>query len=226
MPFFLNGQLTIGLGATLSMQPGVIVKSYGGGSILVQRAITAVGRTAARQPDRVHVVPRRLLRRRLEQRRLAHRARAERLGLRHDRRHRDRPAGRASSNCVFRYGGSGTTYGRPALRELLAHRGLVRCSPTTTPASRSRARATRSCTAARIYGNTYFGINNTGNAFCVNAAGQLVGRRRAARTTPRRRPTCAGSARTPARATSSATTSTTCRSPRAASRTRCSATSA
>ena len=44
MPYLLQGQLTIGLGATMTMQPGVIVK-LAGGSIFVQRAFLAEGRT-------------------------------------------------------------------------------------------------------------------------------------------------------------------------------------
>ncbi len=44
MPYYLAGTMTIGLGATLTMQPGVIVK-MNGGLINAQRAIQAIGRT-------------------------------------------------------------------------------------------------------------------------------------------------------------------------------------
>lgn len=44
MPYYMSGTLTIGLGATLTIQPGVIAK-FDGGSVVAQRAIQAIGRT-------------------------------------------------------------------------------------------------------------------------------------------------------------------------------------
>lgn len=172
MPYYLNSQLTIGLGATLTIQPGVQVKSYNG-SIVVQRAITAVGRT---QPDSLIVF----------------------TSYRDDfyggdsNRDGSLTAPAASDwgyvtiegtaidpqvqfrNCVFRYGGSGTSYG--ALR-------CVNSSPTVDSTlfaynhvgisvEGSSNPVVRGCS---IYGNTYYGINNSGAAFCVNAEGNWWG---------------------------------------------------
>lgn len=47
MPYLLNGTVTVGLGATMQMQPGIIVKMQSGG-VTIQRAIQALGRT---KPD-------------------------------------------------------------------------------------------------------------------------------------------------------------------------------
>lgn len=173
MPYFLNGQLTIGLGATLSIQPGVQVKCYSSGSIFVQRAISAIGRTA---PESLIVF----------------------TSYRDDFYGGDSnndgsltaPAPNDWSyvtidgtaidpqvvfrNCVFRYGGSGTSYG--ALR-------CVNSSPTVDSTlfaynhtgisvEGSSNPAVHGCS---IYANTYYGINNTGNAFCVNAEGNWWG---------------------------------------------------
>ncbi len=173
MPYFLNSQLTIGLGATLSIQPGVQVKLSGSGSVLVQRAISAVGRT---DPESLIVFT----------------------------SYRDDFYGGDSNNdgsltapapgdwyyatidgtaidpqvvfrnCIFRYGGSGSSYG--ALR-------CVNSSPTIDStlfaynqvgisAEGSSNPAVHGCS---IYGNTYYGINNTGAAFCVNAEGNWWG---------------------------------------------------
>lgn len=172
MPYYLNGTLTVGLGATLSIQPGVQVKIYNG-SIVVQRAITAVGRT---QPESLVVFT----------------------------SYRDDFYGGDSNNdgsltapapsdwyyvtidgtaidpqvvfknCVFRYGGSGTTNG--ALR-------CVNSSPTVDSTlfaynhvgisvEGSSNPVVHGCS---VYGNTYYGINNTGGAFCVNAEGNWWG---------------------------------------------------
>src|SRR5213078_4313501 len=46
MPYMIDGQLGIGLGTTVTMQPGVMVKFRGSGSIDVNRAFIAEGRTA------------------------------------------------------------------------------------------------------------------------------------------------------------------------------------
>ena len=109
MPYLLQGQLTIGLGATLVMQPGVVVKSTGGGSVFIQRAFQSEGRT---EPDSLVVFT-------------SYRddtyggdtnndarppADSERLELRHGGRHRIDPQVRFK-NTLFRYGGSGSTLG-------------------------------------------------------------------------------------------------------------------
>lgn len=172
MPYYLNSTLTVGLGATLSIQPGVQVK-MNSGIINVQRAISSVGRT---KPDSLIVFT----------------------------SYRDDFYGGDSNNdgsltapapsdwsyvtiegtaidpqvnfrnCVFRYGGSGTTLG--ALR-------CVNSSPTVDSTlfaynhvgisvEGSSNPVVHGCS---IYGNTYYGINNTGAAFCVNAEGNWWG---------------------------------------------------
>lgn len=173
MPYYLNGTLTIGLGATLSIQPGVQVKFGSGGSITVQRAISAVGRT---QPESLIVftsyrddfyggdsnndgsltapVP------------------GEWYYIQIDGTAIDPQV--VFKNCVFRYGGSGTTQG--ALR-------CVNSSPTVDSTLFAYNHVGISVEGSSnpvvhgssIYGNTYYGINNTGGAFCVNAEGNWWG---------------------------------------------------
>jgi hypothetical protein len=71
-------------------------------------------------------------------------------------------------NCVFRYGGSGGTTG--ALR-------CVNSSPTVDSTLfaynhvgiSAEGSSNPVVRGSSLYGNTYYGINNTGGAFCVNA---------------------------------------------------------
>ncbi|MCC6649690.1 MAG: T9SS type A sorting domain-containing protein, partial [Candidatus Eisenbacteria bacterium] len=172
MPYFLNGQLTVGLGATLSMQPGVQVKMYNG-SILVQRAFQAEGRT---KPDSMIVftsyrddfyggdsngdgsltVP----------------APSDWSYIQIDGTAID-PQVRFR-NCIFRYGGSGTTLG--AIR-------CVNSSPTIDSTLFAynhvgvsvEGSSNPSIHGCSLYGNTYYGVNNTGGAFCVSADGNWWG---------------------------------------------------
>src|SRR5258705_4297503 len=77
-------------------------------------------------------------------------------------------------NCIFRYGGSGTTQG--ALR-------AVNSSPTAdstifaynTVGLSVEGASNPTARGCSFIGNTNFGINNTGNSFCVNAEGSWWG---------------------------------------------------
>ncbi len=172
MPFYLTGTLTIGLGATLTMQPGVQIKSNYG-NIVVQRAISAVGRTA---PESLIVFT-------------SYRDDFYGGDSNNDGSLTAPTQGEAGyvqidgtaidpqvnfRNCVFRYGGSGSSYG--ALR-------CVNSSPTvdsTLFAYNAVGVSVEGSSnpvihGSSIYGNTYYGINNTGNAFCVNAEGNWWG---------------------------------------------------
>lgn len=172
MPYFLNGGLTVGLGATLSMQPGVQVKMYNG-SILVQRAFLAEGRT---QPDSMIVF----------------------TSYKDDFYGGDSNGDGAATtptfsdwsyitidgtaidpqvrfkNCIFRYGGNGSTQG--AIR-------AVNSSPTidstlfayNTVGVSAEGSSNPSIHGCSLYGQQYYGINNTGNAFCVSADGNWWG---------------------------------------------------
>ncbi len=173
MPYFMNGQVTVGLGATLSMQPGVQVKGYSGSSILVQRAFQAEGRT---QPDSMIVF----------------------TSWKDDFYGGDSNAdGAASSpsfgdwgyvqidgtaidpqvrfrNCVFRYGGSGTSYG--AIRCVNSSPSidstLFAYNATGITVEGSSNPTIHGCS---LYGQQYSAINNSGNAFCVSADGNWWG---------------------------------------------------
>jgi hypothetical protein len=172
MPFYMNGQLTVGLGATLTMQPGVQVK-MNGGTIFIQRAFVAEGRT---KPDSMVVF----------------------TSYRDDFYGGDsNNDGSTSSpapsdwnyitidgtaidaqvrfrNCIVRYGGSGTTLG--AIR-------CVNSSPTIDSTLFAYNHVGVSVEGASnptihgcsLYSNTYYGVNNTGAAFCVNAEGNWWG---------------------------------------------------
>ena len=171
MPYLLQSTMTIGLGAALSMQPGVIVKSTGGGSLVVQRAIQCEGRTdslvvftsyrddfyggdtnndggltAPAAGDWSYVT--------IE-------------GTAIDPQVRFR-------NTAFRYGGSGTTQG--ALRCVNSSPSVDSClfafnavGITVEGASNPVVRG------SSLFGNTNFAISNTGNSFCVSAEGNWWG---------------------------------------------------
>ena len=173
MPYLLQGTLTVGLGSTVTMQPGVIVKMTGSGTIFVQRAFLAEGRTL---PDSNIVF----------------------TSYRDDFYGGDTNNDGATTapiageweyvtidgtaidpqcrfrNCVFRYGGSGSTLG--ALRAVnsspTADSCLFAYNSVGISVEGSSNPTARGCS---FLGNTQFAINNTGNAFCVNAEGSWWG---------------------------------------------------
>lgn len=172
MPYYLNSQLTIGLGATLTMQPGVRVKSNYG-SILVQRAFQAEGRT---QPDSMIVF----------------------TSYRDDTYGGDSNADGASSspvasdwnyiqidgtaidaqcrfkNVIFRYGGSGSTVG--AIRAVNSSPSVDSCLFNFNQVGVSvEGSSNPTIHGCSFVGQTYYGVNNTGNAFCVSADGNWWG---------------------------------------------------
>lgn len=172
MPYLLQGPLTIGLGSTVTMQPGVIVK-MAGGSIFVQRAFIAEGRTL---PDSNIVF----------------------TSYRDDFYGGDTnndgattaPAASSWSyitidgtaidsqcrfrNCAFRYGGSGSTFGvlRAVNSSPTADSCVFAYNSVGISAEGASNPTARGCT---FLGNTQFAINNTGNSFCVNAEGSWWG---------------------------------------------------
>jgi parallel beta-helix repeat protein len=167
MPYLLQAQLTTGLGATVTMQPGVMVKSTGSGSIRVQRAFIAEGRS---QPESLIVF----------------------TSYRDDFYGGDTNNDGATTvpaasdwnyvwvdgtaidpdvrfkNVVFRYGGSGSTQG--ALRCVNSSPSVDSCLIANNTVGISVEGASNpTVNGCSIYGNTQFGINNTGNSFCIDA---------------------------------------------------------
>ena len=169
MPFYLDGGLTVGLGATMTMQPGVIVKMYGG-SIFVQRAFQAEGRTDSlivftswkddsyggdTNGDSTMTSP----------------IAGDWYYITVDGTAID-PQVRFK-NCMFRYGGSGAN-------------GAVRCvssSPSVdsclfmynSTGVSAEGSSNPTIRGSSLFGNTTWAINNSGNAFCVNAEGNWWG---------------------------------------------------
>jgi hypothetical protein len=168
MPYLLQGQLTTGLGATVVMQPGVIVKSNGSGSIFIQRAFQAEGRSV--QPESLVVFT-------------SYRDDFYGGDTNNDGSASVPTAGEWNyitvdgtaidpqvrfKNCVLRYGGSGTTLGvircvnsSPTVDSCLI--SVNSCGISVEGASNPRV---HECS---FFGNTQFAINNTGNSFCVDA---------------------------------------------------------
>lgn len=172
MPYFLTGTLTIGLGATLTMQPGVQVKMYSG-AITVQRAMTAVGRT---QPESLIVFT------------------SYRDDFYGGDTNNDGSTGVPNQgdwgsiwidgtaidaqvnfrNCVFRYGGSGTTQG--AIRCVNSSPAIDSCLFANNAVGISVEGASNpTIHGCSLYSNFYYAVNNTGNAFCVAADGNWWG---------------------------------------------------
>jgi len=173
MPYLLQGQLTIGLGATLVMQPGVVVKNTGGGSILIQRAFQSEGRT---EPDSLVVF----------------------TSYRDDTYGGDTNNDGAATvpaqsdwnyitvdgtaidpqvrfkNTLFRYGGSGTTTGvlRCVNSSPTADSCMFMYNAVGVSVEGASNPTLRGCS---FVSNVNYGVNNTGNSFCVNAEGSWWG---------------------------------------------------
>lgn len=172
MPYLLDGTLGVGLGSTLTLQPGLIVKLQSG-SFDVNRAFIAEGRT---DPDSLIIF----------------------TSYRDDFYGGKSYSGSGAStpsfgdwnyitiqgtaidancrfrNCVMRYGSSGSTQGviravnsSPSIDScLIAYNG---CGVSVEGASDP------SIHGCSLYGNQYFAVNNTGGSFCTNATGNYWG---------------------------------------------------
>ena len=173
MPYYLSGQLTTGLGATVRLQPGLVIKSTSGnGQIFIQRSFIAEGTT-----DSLIVFT----------------SRAVMISTAVTRMVTARPRlppppagvyvtvdGTAIDpevrfkNCVFRYGGTGTTVG--ALRCVNSSPSIDSCLVTYNSVGISVEGASNpTITGSSLYGNTWYAVNNSGNSFCVNAEGNWWG---------------------------------------------------
>ena len=166
MPYLLQGQLTTGLGATVTLQPGLIVKGFGG-SIFIQRAFIAEGRTP---PESLIVFT-------------SYRDDFYGGDTNNDGTTTLPGAGDWAyvtvdgtaidpqvrfKNCVFRYGGSGGTLG--ALRCVNSSPSVDSCIVAYNSTGISVEGASNpTVNGSSLYGNVNWAINNTGNSFCVNA---------------------------------------------------------
>lgn len=169
MPYLLQGQLTVGLGATMTMQPGVVVKMTSG-SIFVQRAFQAEGRTDSlivftsyrddsyggdTNNDSTFTAP----------------GPSNWSYITIDGTAID-PQVRFK-NCMFRYGGSGAS---GALRCVSSSPSVDSCLFMYNSTGISVEGASNpTVRGSSLFGNTTWAINNSGNAFCVNAEGNWWG---------------------------------------------------
>lgn len=172
MPYYLDATVTVGLGATLVMQPGVVVK-MNSGNLVIQRAMQSEGRS---RPDSMVVFT-------------SYRDDLYGGDTNNDGSLTSPTASHWGSiqiqgtaidpqvrfkNTLFRYGGSGSTIG--AVRAISSSPSLDSClfmynSAGLTVEGASNPTA-RGCS---FIGNTDFAINNTGGSFCVNAEGSWWG---------------------------------------------------
>jgi len=173
MPFLLQGTLTVGLGATLTMQPGVIVKMYSGAAMVIQRAITAQAKTL---PESTVVFT-------------SYRDDFYGGDTNNDSTFTQPQPGDWSyiqidgtaidpqvqfRNCIFRYGGSGSTVG--ALRCVNSAPTADSCLFANNSVGVSVEGASNpSLKGCSFLGNTNYAVNNTGGSFCVNAEGSWWG---------------------------------------------------
>ncbi len=179
MPYYLTGTLTVGLGATLTMQPGVIVK-MNGGYIVIQRAFTSMGRTV---PESLVVFT-------------SYRDDFYGGDSNNDSTYTTPAFGDWGSvyidgtaidsqvnfrDCVFRYGNGSSTNGAlrcvnssPSVDScLFAYNGCgISVEGASNPGSLSALGGIR---GNSFYANTYYAVNNTGASFCVSAPGNWWG---------------------------------------------------
>jgi hypothetical protein len=169
MPWLLQGTLTVGLGATLTIQPGVIVKSNGG-VIDVQRAFQAEGRVV--EPESLIVFT-------------SYRDDFYGGDTNNDGALSAPAASDWSSvsiegtaidpqvrfkNCVLRYGGSGATQG--AIRCINSAPSVDSCLISGNTVGISvEGQGNPTVHHSSFFGNTQFAINSTSNppSFCVDA---------------------------------------------------------
>jgi hypothetical protein len=171
MPYLVDGSFGVGPGATLTMQPGVIVK-LAGGSIDIQKAISAIGRTV---PESLVVFT--------SYRDDSYGGKSWTNPSATSPNYSDWSsilientaidASCVFRDCVLRYGGSGSN-------------GAIRCI-NSSPTIDSTIVAYNSCGisaegasnplihGSSLYGNQNYAVNNSGNAFCVTATGNYWG---------------------------------------------------
>jgi hypothetical protein len=173
MPWLLQGTLTVGLGATLTVQPGVIVKSNNG-IINVQRAFQAEGRVV--EPESLIVFT-------------SYRDDFYGGDTNNDGTLTVPAAGDWGSimvdgtaidalvrfkNCAFRYGGNGATQG--AIRCVNSSPSVDSCMFSLNSTGISVEGSSNPVVhGSSFFGNSSFGINNTGGSFCINAEGNWWG---------------------------------------------------
>ena len=168
MPYLIDGTLGIGLGSTVTLQPGLIVK-FRYGQIQVNRAFVAEGRTS---PDSLIVFSS---------------TRDDFYGGRSDSLASTTAptagdwyyvsvlntaiAGQVRfKNCVFRYGGSGSTQG--VLRAVSSSPAVDSCLfAYNTVGVSVEGSANPVIHGSSLYGNTYYAVSNTGTSFCTDATG-------------------------------------------------------
>jgi len=173
IPYYIDGTLGIGLGSTVTMQPGVMVKLWSGGTIDVNKGLVAIGKT---QPESLIVFTS---------------SRDDFYGGRTDTSSATTPANfnnwtavqieatALSANvrfhdCVFRYGGSGSTNG--ALRAINSTFAVDSCIFAYNGVGASiEGSANPSITGSSLYGNNYDAMVNNGTSFCTNATGNWWG---------------------------------------------------
>lgn len=169
MPYLLRGTLTTGLGATVTLQPGLIVKSQNG-AIRVQRAFVAEGKTDSQIVFTSY--------------------RDDFYGG--DTNNDGTDTSPASGNwdyvwvdgtaidpevrflnCIFRYGGAASS---GALRCLNSSPSVDSCTFAYNDVGVSAEGASNPVIhGSSLYGNTNFAVNNTGGSFCVDAQGNWWG---------------------------------------------------
>jgi parallel beta-helix repeat protein len=167
MPYILDGTVGVGLGSTMTLQPGLIVKMRGGAGIDVQRALYAQGKAV---PESLIVFTS---------------SRDDAYGGRTDTTAATTPAGPGDwasvriegtaidanvkiHDCVFRYGGGGSTLG--ALRAISSSPAVDSCLIMLNTCGVSvEGNGNPTINGSSLYGNTYYAINNTGNSFCTDA---------------------------------------------------------
>jgi parallel beta-helix repeat protein len=167
MPYILDGTVGVGLGSTMTLQPGLIVKMRSGAGIDVNRAFYAQGKAL---PESLIVFTS---------------TRDDAYGGRSDTTASTTPAAPGDwsyvriegtaidanvkfHDCVFRYGGSGSTLG--ALRAISSSPTVDSCLISVNTVGVSvEGNGNPTINGSSIYGNTYYAINNSGNSFCTDA---------------------------------------------------------